>query len=388
MNPQDCRASVHLGAQTGPKKIKQMNVQETYLQELKARGYRPDEAQQRAVDRLQRCYDEWVAYKARRSNALRKMLVRPDLPRGVYMWGGVGRGKSFLMDAFYSCVPLVRKTRLHFHEFMREVHRQLEELRGRADPLDELARRIAKRYRLICFDEFHVSDVADAMILHRLLDQLFANGVQFVMTSNYRPDLLYPDGLHRDRVLPAIALLQEKLDVLNVDAGVDYRKRAMEQVQAYYTPLGAKANSALRDAFTAVAGVSDESPVLRIEHREIRAARKAGGVVWFDFATLCGGPRSQNDYLEIASRFHTVILADVPKMTPRMASEARRFTWLIDVFYDHKVKLLMSAEVPADELYTEGQMANEFQRTVSRIVEMQSREYLEAPRREVDTSLT
>jgi len=214
-----------------------MNVQETYLQELKARGYRPDEAQQRAVDRLQRCYDEWVAYKARRSNALRKMLVRPDLPRGVYMWGGVGRGKSFLMDAFYSCVPLVRKTRLHFHEFMREVHRQLEELRGRADPLDELARRIAKRYRLICFDEFHVSDVADAMILHRLLDQLFANGVQFVMTSNYRPDLLYPDGLHRDRVLPAIALLQEKLDVLNVDAGVDYRKRAMEQVQAYYTPL-------------------------------------------------------------------------------------------------------------------------------------------------------
>jgi cell division protein ZapE len=162
----------------------------------------------------------------------------------------------------------------------------------------------------------------------------------------------------------------------------------MEQVQAYYTPLGAKANSALRDAFTAVAGVPDESPVLRIEHREIRAARKAGGVVWFDFATLCGGPRSQNDYLEIASRFHTVILADVPKMTPRMASEARRFTWLIDVFYDHKVKLLMSAEVPADELYTEGQMANEFQRTVSRIVEMQSREYLEAPRREVDTSLT
>ncbi len=365
-----------------------MNVQETYLKELKARGYQPDEAQQRAVDRLQQCYDEWVAYKARRSTALRKMLVRPELPRGVYMWGGVGRGKSFLMDAFYSCVPLVRKTRLHFHEFMREVHRQLEELRGRADPLDELARRIAKKYRLICFDEFHVSDVADAMILHRLLDQLFANGVQFVMTSNYRPDLLYPDGLHRDRVLPAIALLQEKLDVLNVDAGIDYRKRAMEQVQAYHTPLGAKANSALRDAFAAVAEGPDDSPVLHIEQREIRAARKAGGVVWFDFATLCGGPRSQNDYLEIASRFHTVILADVPKMTPRMASEARRFTWLIDVFYDHKVKLLMSAEVPADELYTEGQMANEFQRTVSRIIEMQSREYLEAPRREVDTSLT
>jgi cell division protein ZapE len=365
-----------------------MNVIEFYEQELQQRGYQSDEAQLRAVTRLQQCYDEWVAYKAKRSSAIKKLLIHPDVPRGVYMWGGVGRGKSFLMDSFYACVPVVRKTRLHFHEFMREVHRELEELRGIADPLDELARRIAKRFRLICFDEFHVNDVADAMILHRLLQQLFDNGVQFVMTSNYRPDLLYPDGLHRDRVLPAIALLQARMDVLNVDAGIDYRKRALEQVQAYHTPLGAKANAALRDAFVAIAGVADESPILHIEHREIRALRKAGGAVWFDFNTLCGGPRSQNDYLEIATQFHTVVLSDVPKMTPRMASEARRFTWLIDVFYDHKVKLLMSAEVPADELYVEGQMANEFHRTVSRIIEMQSREYLEAPRRVVDTGIT
>jgi len=365
-----------------------MNVIEYYENELSSRGYQADAAQRAAVDRLQQCYSEWVAYKARRSNALRKLIVRPELPRGVYMWGGVGRGKSFLMDSFYAVVPVQRKTRLHFHEFMREVHRELEELKGQADPLDELARRIAKRYRLICFDEFHVSDIADAMILYRLLDRLFNNGVQFVMTSNYAPDTLYPDGLHRDRMLPAIALIKDKLDVLNVDAGVDYRRRTLAQVEVYHTPLGATADRALRKAFAQLAAVPDESPILHIEKRELKALRRADGVVWFDFATLCGGPRSQNDYLELATRFHTVILADVPQMSPRMASEARRFTWLIDVFYDHKVKLLMSAAVEPEALYQEGPMAGEFSRTVSRIVEMQSKEYLEAPRRLVDTSLT
>jgi cell division protein ZapE len=271
---------------------------------------------------------------------------------------------------------------------MREVHRELEDLKGQADPLDELARRIAKRYRLICFDEFHVSDIADAMILYRLLDRLFDNGVQFVMTSNYAPDALYPDGLHRDRMLPAIELLKRKLDVINVDAGVDYRQRTLTQVQMYHAPLGADADRALRDAFVRLAATPDESPILHIEKRELKALRKADGVVWFDFATLCGGPRSQNDYLELASRFHAIVLSDVPQMSARMASEARRFTWLIDVLYDHKVKLLISAAVPAEALYTEGPMANEFSRTVSRIVEMQSLEYLEAPRRTVDTSLT
>ena len=365
-----------------------MNVTEYYENELQTRGYQSDLAQRAAVDRLQRCYEEWVAYKARRPNAFMKLIMHPDLPRGVYMWGGVGRGKSFLMDSFYRVVPLTRKTRLHFHEFMREVHRELEELKGQADPLDELARRIAKRYRLICFDEFHVSDIADAMILYRLLDRLFLNGVQFVMTSNYDPDTLYPDGLHRDRLLPAIELIKSKLDVINVDAGVDYRQRTLSQVEVYHTPLGAAADKALRDAYARLAAVPDESPLLRIEKRELKALRRADGVVWFDFATLCGGPRSQNDYLELATRFHAVILSDVPQMTPRMQSEARRFTWLIDVFYDHKVKLLMSAAVRPEELYVEGPMANEFTRTVSRIVEMQSKEYLDTPRRIVDTSLT
>jgi cell division protein ZapE len=240
----------------------------------------------------------------------------------------------------------------------------------------------------VCFDEFHVSDIADAMILERLMRGLFDNGVTFVITSNYKPDGLYPDGLHRDRILPAIALLNANLDVLNVDVGTDYRRRSMEQVQAYHAPLGAAADSALRQAFAAVADTRDQDPRLMIENREIRALRRAGGVVWFDFKTLCGGPRSQNDYLEIAQQFHTVVLSDIPRMSAAMSSEARRFVWLIDVFYDQKVKLLMSAECPPEELYTAGAMAGEFHRTVSRIVEMQSREYLEAPRRDQAAGLT
>jgi cell division protein ZapE len=299
------------------------------------------------------------------------------------MWGGVGRGKSFLMDSFYSVVPVVRKTRLHFHEFMRGVHRQLDELKGIADPLDEVARRIAKKYRLICFDEFHVSDIADAMILYNLLKALFDNKVSFIMTSNYAPDTLYPEGLHRDRMLPTIELLKAQLDVLNVDGGTDYRKKAMQQVAAYHVPLGPEADRALRSAFASLAETADQDPRIRIESREIKTLRRAGGVIWCDFATLCGGPRSQNDYLEIASRFHTVILSGVPCMSAAMSSEARRFTWLIDVFYDHNVKLLMSAEVRPEQLYTVGALANEFHRTVSRIIEMQSAEYMESERRSV-----
>ncbi|KAG1268687.1 hypothetical protein G6F65_013742 [Rhizopus arrhizus] len=221
-----------------------MNVREYYEQALAERGYEPDAAQKLAIDRLQRYYDEWLKFKSMRSNALKKLLNRPDVPRGVYLWGGVGRGKSFLMDAFYATVPVVRKTRLPVHEFMRGVHRELEEVKGMQDPLDEVAKRVAKRYRLICFDEFHVSDVADAMILHRLLLKLFEYGTSFVMTSNYEPSTLYTDGLHRDRVLPAIALIQSRMDVMNVDAGIDYRRRSLEQVQCYHTPLDEHAQAA------------------------------------------------------------------------------------------------------------------------------------------------
>jgi cell division protein ZapE len=365
-----------------------LNVTDLYQQTLAERGYTADPAQLRAVASLQRCQDEWAAYKARRGNAITRALVRPPIPRGVYMHGGVGRGKSFLMDCFFQAVPLQRKTRLHFHEFMREVHRELQELKGTVNPLDELGKRIARRFRLICFDEFHVADVTDAMILHRLLDALFANRVSIVTTSNFHPDALYPNGLHRDRILPAIELLKRQLEVINVDNGTDYRQRTLEQAELYHAPLGAAADAALEATFNGLAEARDEDPVLHIEHRELRALRRAGGVVWFDFRTLCGGPRSQNDYLELAQQFHTVILANVPEMPPRMASEARRFTLLVDVLYDRRVKLVISAAVPAEQLYTEGPLSHEFPRTVSRLQEMRSAEYLALERRLVDTRIT
>ena len=348
---------------------------------LAQRGYTLDLSQQAAADRLQQLHDEWVEYKAQRSSALKKLLANPPAPRGVYLWGGVGRGKSFLMDLFFSAVPVIRKTRVHFHEFMRSVHRELDDLKGTENPLDEVAERIASRYRLICFDEFHVADIADAMILHRLLSKLFELNVGFVMTSNYPPDGLYPDGLHRDRMLPAIDLLKQHLDVLKVDADIDYRKRAMLRIDAYLTPGGAASDAVLQTAFERIAETDDDDPVLEIEARRIRARRRAGGVVWFDFAVLCGGPRSQNDYLEIAAQFHTVLLSNIPRMSAGQASEARRFTWLVDVLYDHRVHLIASADAPPEQLYVAGALKNEFARTVSRLHEMQSREYLEAPRR-------
>ena len=362
-------------------------VLQAYRGELIARGYLEDPGQLAAVGALDRCLAEWTAYRAQRSNALRKLVNRPEIPRGVYMYGGVGRGKSFLMDCFYGAVPLQRKTRLHFHEFMREVHRQLAALQGTVNPLDALALQVAKKYRLICFDEFHVADITDAMILHRLLSALFAQGVGFVTTSNFKPDDLYPGGMHRDRVLPAIALLNERLEVIGVDNGTDYRRRTFESVEMYHVPSGAPADTQMREAFERLAETHDEDPVLHIEARSIRARRRAGGVVWFDFKTLCGGPRSQNDYLEIASCFHTVFLSDVPAMPVRMASEARRFTWLVDVLYDRRVKLVMSAEVAPEQLYVEGPLAHEFVRTVSRLHEMQTQAFALQERRLVDTNL-
>jgi cell division protein ZapE len=365
-----------------------MSVKENYQKELQVRGFQSDPAQLRAIDALERCANEWAAYKEKRSNKLKKLINRPPIPRGVYMYGGVGRGKSFLMDCFFDAVPIQRKTRLHFHEFMREVHRELRELQGTVNPLDVLGKQISQRYKLICFDEFHVADITDAMILHRLLDALFDNGVGFVTTSNFKPDDLYPNGMHRDRIMPAIALLNQELDVINVDNGTDYRRRTLEQVDLYHCPMGEQADAAMTDAFNRLAECPDENPTLYIEAREIKARRRAGGVVWFDFKDICGGPRSQNDYLEIATQFHTVLLSDVPYMPVRRAAEARRFTWLIDVLYDRRVKLILSAEVAPEALYTEGPMAHEFPRTVSRLNEMQSAEFLALERRTVDTTLT
>ncbi len=365
-----------------------MTVRAVYDAELAARGYRSDPAQLAAVQELDRCASEWADFKEQRSNAFKKLINRPEPPLGVYLHGGVGRGKSMLMDCFYKALPLRRKTRLHFHEFMREVHRELRALQGTVNPLEALAKNVARKHRLICFDEFHVADITDALILHRLLVALFDHGVGLIATSNFHPDGLYPNGLHRDRMLPAIELLKRHLVVVQVDHGVDYRRKLFEQVRLYLTPPGPKADAAMAEAFERLAASNDEVPILSIENRKIHARRKADGVVWFDFKTLCGGPRSQNDYIEIASQFHTVLLSDVPRMPARMASEARRFAWLVDVLYDRRVKLILSAQAMPQELYVEGPLAHEFPRIASRLEEMRSMDYLSLARRNVDTALT
>ncbi|WP_059420394.1 cell division protein ZapE [Sulfuricella sp. T08] len=340
-----------------------------------------DEAQQHAVDRLQHLYYALLESEVRKNRFLHKLFGRKQHHvRGLYLWGGVGRGKSFLMDVFFSSVPLEQKKRVHFHRFMQDVHAELDTIKHHADPLVIVAQRIAQQARLICFDEFHVSDIADAMLLGRLLRELLQQGVVLVATSNHKPDELYMHGLQRSRFLPAIALLKERLDVVEIDAGIDYRLRMLERVRAYHFPLDEVAEASLGTAFSSLAGGEGASHVsLKIEGRRISTKRSAPGVVWFDFQTICGAPRGQADYIEIARRFHTVLISGIPKMSPEQAAEARRFTWLVDEFYDRRVKLIVSAQVPPQELYPGGPHAEEFHRTISRLTEMQSRQYLAQP---------
>jgi cell division protein ZapE len=347
--------------------------------ELERRRIVLDHAQLGALDRLQRLHEELVEFRRARLSLLRRWFHPPVPPRGVYLWGGVGRGKSFLMDAFYAAVPLRRKTRVHFHAFMKGVHDELRTLVREEDPLATVAARIARRHRLICFDEFHVSDVADAMILGRLLTALFRHGTVFVLTSNYRPDDLYPNGLQRQNLLPTIALLKQWLDVVEADGGTDYRLRELEQAAAYYVTPPGVADARLAALFERMRPGPGEDPRLVVDSRVLKAKKRAGGLVWFDFATLCEGPRSQIDYLELARRFSVIIVSDVPRLSPDMSNAARRFTWLVDVLYDHRVKLLLSAEVAAADLYREGANSHEFARTVSRLVEMRTREYMALP---------
>jgi len=351
---------------------------------LTARGIEADPAQLIAARRLQKFYDDLLALKAARRSRLRKLLVHPELPRGVWFWGGVGRGKSFLMDCFFAAVPYTRKRRVHFHAFMREIHESLKQHHADGDPLLKVAARISEETRLMCFDEFHVSDIADAMMLGRLMQALFDAGVVFCITSNYAPDGLYPDGLHRNRFLPTIELLKQKLDVIEIDAGIDYRLRMLDQAQVFLATDNATTQASLTRTFSHIAGGPGHSQPLAMLGRMVPVVRRAPGVVWFDFATLCGGPRSQNDYLWLANRHHTVFLSGVPKMAADMANAARRFTWLVDVLYDHHVKLIVGAACPAEELYTQGVQVGEFARTVSRLIEMRSLEYLASPHRHED----
>lgn len=343
-------------------------------------GFQRDPAQAEAIEHLQRLYNELLTFKRKRDRLFgRSLLPMPDVPRGLYFWGGVGRGKSFLMDGFFACVPYKRKRRLHFHHFMQEVHDGLRALKNEVDPLAKVADQIAEHTRLLCFDEFHVSDIADAMILGRLFTHLFEHGLVLVATSNYAPDDLYPNGLQRQNFLPTIALLKQHVEVVNVDGGNDYRMRTLTQARTYISPIAADTDAELNAVFDKLATADDLSPAMVIESRTVTARRHAPGVVWFSFAELCDGPRSQTDYLWLARQYHTVILSDVPRLTAKESSAARRLTWLVDVFYDYRVKLIISAATPAEGIYTEGAFAHEFFRTASRLTEMQSTDYLALP---------
>ena len=347
-----------------------------YQKQKLTSSFHADAAQERAAKRLQQLFDELVEFKSYRGRPFMKTFGRRSPPRGLYIHGSVGRGKSMLMDAFYSQLPYRRKRRVHFHAFMQTIHRELASLKQETDPLVLVAEKLARDVRVLCFDEFHVSDIGDAMILARLLETMFARGIVCVMTSNYQPDALYPNGLQRERFLPAIELIKNSLDVIELDGATDHRLRSLEQLDLYHSPLGPAAGEAMLRSFTTLASTAPRSAAIEVNGRKIQSRSASSGIGWFEFGELCGTARSQSDYLELAKRFHTIMLAHMPRMTAEHASEARRFTWLIDVLYDQRVNLIISAAVPMDELYRSGPNSQEFPRTVSRLKEMQSREYL------------
>ncbi|HLW04968.1 MAG TPA: cell division protein ZapE [Azoarcus sp.] len=349
-----------------------------YAEALAARGFSHDPSQQAAAVRLQRLADE---LNATPTGFLRRLLFRPLPPRSVYLWGGVGRGKSFVMDLFFEAVPVNAKRRVHFHAFMQEVHHHLRRFKHEPNPLGRVVESIARDTRLLCLDEFHISDIADAMILGRLLEALLEQGVAMVMTSNYPPHGLYPGGLQRQRFIPVIEMMQDRFDVLELDAGVDYRGRVLQALQTWMVPADEVATRRLTEAFERLAQHAPECGEIEILERIFPVRGRSAGVIWFDFRALCDGPRSQNDYLEIARVHHSLLLSGIPRMRPEDANIARRFTWLIDVLYEHRVNFVASADVEVDEVYTQGTHANEFVRTVSRLIEMRGREYFAATHR-------
>ncbi|EMP55983.1 AFG1 family ATPase [Marinobacter santoriniensis NKSG1] len=356
-----------------------------YQKDLERPDFHRDAAQEDAVKRLQSLYDKLVDAESERNKAMaklrRKLKKGKETPvKGLYFWGGVGRGKTYLMDTFYESLPFDRKMRVHFHRFMQRVHNELKSLKGEKNPLDIVSRKFADEARVICFDEFFVSDIGDAMILATLMGGLFSRGVTLVCTSNIVPDGLYKDGLQRQRFLPAIALVKKHTDVVNVDGGVDYRLRTLEQAELYHFPLDEEASRSLRQSFDNLAvEAAKHSKTMEINGRKIPAQAHADDVVWFDFKDVCDGPRSQNDYIEIARQFHAIIVNNVPVLGGDKDDQARRFINMIDEFYDRNVKVIMSAAAPITELYAGGRLGFEFERTESRLLEMQSREYLEAP---------
>ncbi|APU29006.1 cell division protein ZapE [Ectopseudomonas chengduensis] len=363
-----------------------MTPLERYQADLKRPDFFHDAAQENAVRHLQRLYDDLIAREQGKSGLMGKLFgKKPQGPvKGLYFWGGVGRGKTYLVDTFFDALPFEQKMRTHFHRFMKRVHEEMKTLKGEKNPLTIIGKRFADEARVICFDEFFVSDITDAMILATLMEELFKNGVSLVATSNIVPDGLYKDGLQRARFLPAIALLKEHTDIVNVDSGVDYRLRALEQAELFHFPLGQAAEDSLRKSFQSLLPDCThmvENEALMIENRAIHAVRVCEDVAWFEFRELCDGPRSQNDYIELGKIFHAVILANVEQMSVAKDDMARRFINLVDEFYDRNVKLIISAEVELKDLYTGGRLSFEFQRTLSRLLEMQSHEFLSRPHR-------
>lgn len=364
-----------------------MTPWERYQADLQRPEFVADTAQEKAVATLQSLYEALLEAprEPRGLGRLRAMLGRRvdrEPVRGLYLWGGVGRGKTYLMDSFFEALPFSDKRRMHFHRFMQQVHGQLRTLRDRQNPLTLAARQFARDARVLCFDEFFVSDIADAMILSGLLEGMFREGVTLVATSNVPPDALYRDGLQRQRFLPAIELLKRHTRVMNVDGGTDYRLRYLEQAEIYHYPLDARAESVLEEEFGRLGperGTRDAH--IEVNGRRIAVRGLSDDVVWFDFDAICDGPRGQEDYIEIAREFHTVLVGKVPVLDRESENQARRFISLVDEFYDRNVKLIISAAAAPDALYQGERLQFEFQRTLSRLEEMQSHDYLARPHR-------
>jgi len=340
-----------------------------------------DAAQAAAIAELDVLWHQLVDFKSRRNQFLGRSLLSPEVPKGLYLWGGVGRGKTFLMDAFYAGLPYRRKRRIHFHNFMAEVHREMKALAAEDDPLIALADNIAKSTRLLCLDEFHVDDIADAMILGRLISALFERGVVLMTTSNSPPDGLYAHGLQRKNFLPVIELLKRELKVLNIESGSDYRLRAMTREPLFLVSNDAEGDAANEARMAALferitGGARRNEQHVEVLGRPIPVKRIAHNVVWFDFRELCGGAHSQPDYLEIAHRFPTVFVSHIPQLTEDFAAEARRFVWLIDVLYDNHVRLVATSAVPLEDVFSDDMASGEFSRTASRLTEMQTLHYL------------
>jgi len=360
-----------------------------YRMRRRAGDLQADPAQELAAEKLQSLHNALLRYEpaAGRLGWRERLGLarrREEAPQGLYIFGGVGRGKSMLMDLFFATAPPARKRRVHFHAFMLEVHESLHRERqdGRAetDPLAPLAARVAEEATLLCFDEFHVSNIADAMLLGRLFSALFDLGVVVVATSNYAPDDLYKGGLQRERFLPFIELLKERLDVLELDGVVDYRLSRLQGMTVYHRPLGRAASGALAAAFARLTDdAAGAATTLVVQGRRMAVPRAAKGVAWFGFADLCEQPLGAADYIAIATHFHTLILDGIPRMTEEKRNEARRFMTLIDALYEHKTNLICAADDAPDRLYVAGDGAFDFRRTASRLVEMQSKAYLARP---------